>query len=74
MTVTREVHREGQEVFAIDTEHLRTAMPCDNCMYRDLPCATTPCSAIGRTDNREVYFLPVTDLKGQLLFHSQEQP
>lgn len=75
MTITREVHRGGQEVFVIDTEHLHTTEHCNSCMYaRDVyaTCVAVQCTANMRSDRRSVYFLPVTDLKGQLLFHTYQ--
>lgn len=72
MTITREV-QSGMEVFAIDS----LDGSCDDCcfLHSDVShCATMKCETYLREDKRCVYFLLATDLKGQMMFHSQKQP
>ena len=74
MTITREV-QSGMEVFAVDVG--RTEDVCGKCAFSSevddtwALCNIARCKDTIRPDGREVYFLPVTDLKTQILFHTQ---
>lgn len=71
MSITREVQL-GMEVFAIDGPDAS----CEGCCFRHSDvsyCSNMKCESDVREDKRTVYFLLATDLKGQLLFHTQEQ-
>ena len=74
MAITHEV-QSGMEVFAVDVG--RTEDVCGKCVFSPKGvdawtlCSSANCKHLTRPDGREVYFLPVTDLKGQLLFHTQ---
>lgn len=72
MSVTREV-QSGMEVFAIDSPDAS----CKGCCFLHSTvsyCSTRECETYLREDKRCVYFLLATDLKGQMMFHNQEQP
>lgn len=73
MTITREVH-SGMEVFAIDDPDDDILGICNKCYLNELCSGDVACSSRLRTDGRNVHFLPITDLKTQMMFHSQEQP
>lgn len=69
MTITREV-QSGMEVFAVDDpDDIRGI--CNKCYLDEFCKGDVACSSGQRADGRSVYFLPVTDLKTQILFHTQ---
>lgn len=70
MTITREVQL-SMEVFAIDDPDDDTRDICNKCYLDEFCNGDVACSSRQRTDGRNVHFLPITDLKGQLLFHTQ---
>ena len=71
--ITKEIVN-GEEVFAVDCPPV--APGCSKCMFETIPCGRDygrdHCTPERRDDNRDVFFLPIYDLKTLAAYHAQE--
>ena len=59
----------GEEVFTVDEP---PNQGCSKCMFESLFCGHIRCTSTRRDDNRDVFFLPIYDLKTLAAYHAQE--
>ena len=65
----------GEEVFAVDGKNSHRP-DCRACVYfaDDRNCAAANCRPHERTDSRNVFFRPITDVKTSLALTIQKNP
>ena len=59
----------GEDFFAVDEP---PNQGCDKCVFESLFCAHIRCTSARRDDNRDVFFLPIYDLKTLAAYRVQE--
>lgn len=66
--ITKEII-DGEDFFAVDEP---SNQACGKCVFESLFCGHIRCTSARRDDNRDVFFLPIHDLKTLAAYHAQK--